>query len=195
MRRPVLAVLLFLAACTPARPPAVRAPAPVWDSVYKLRLADGARCSAVAISPRLYLTAGHCAGQPSVLESRAGETYAAAVPVADAQADIALGRAQDLPAWAEIATDMPTTGSRLTLNGYGCSPRGMVRSSMWVSPTPVMFGRYTVVGPVCPGDSGGGVFNERGQLVAVISGQGAQAIEGLGTVESVGRAADLLASP
>lgn len=194
MARLILAILV-LAGCSPARPPAVKAPAPVWDSVYKLHLEDGSRCSAVAIGPIRYLTAGHCAGRVAVLESRAGEKYEAGTPKAAPEADVALGSAaRPLPAWAQIGVDMPRTGSRLTLNGYGCDPRGLVRASMWVSQTPVMFGRYTVVGPVCHGDSGGGVFNEQGELVAVISGVGAGAIEGLGTVESVGQAADLLSS-
>ena len=163
--------LLFLLACAAPTPPAF----PTFQrlpegAVLKYSLPDG-RCSAVAVSPRLAATAAHCTGTGfGTLEGPHG-SYPVETDNASPEADIAwLYTASDMPVFATPSPDVPELGELIWLAGYGCTGDLSVRPAAWTHiPRPNSVGSFQVAGVLCPGDSGGAVFDTQGRVVAVLS--------------------------
>lgn len=184
-------LLLLLAGCSsvPALPSMPVVPG-VPESVVGLHI-PGGRCSAVVISPSLYVTAGHCAGDPATL-SIGSRMLSSDPPVSALSPDIAVGHSsEDLPTPARIAPDVPKPGEAVLIAGFGCLRAGGARAGFWLSPGPDPDGDWMVAAPVCPGDSGAGVFNAQGELVAIVSKAGAAWAEGVAFVVPIGEAAVL----
>ncbi len=171
--------LLALTACSQVAPPPNVAPA--YDSVYALDLGDR-HCSAVALGPDTFVTAAHCADKPGLLVGPDGSLYPAEQRASSPVADIALGRSEALPSKARVAQELPRLGEPVLISGKGCLLP--VRPGLWVGGQ-----SWVVSGQVCPGDSGGGIFNKSGELVAIISMY--QPDPPLGFVVPVGEAASL----
>lgn len=186
MRRlsiPVLALLLATscAASPPLIAPPDFAPGTPVASVLMYLNGGGGKCSAVAIAPRVALTAEHCIE----LES-AGTLYGAVGEEPDGDVmvqsyrvtrrewdarddhDIAVLEVDPagpaFPEWADIAVRLPTAGELLVIVGHGCNDDPPVRPAVAgaVAGDSIYF-----YGLLCGGDSGGGLFNDGGELVAI----------------------------
>lgn len=159
---------LFLAGCAMTMIPASpEAPPDIGKSVYRLSLGEGAHCTAVVAPGGVYFTAGHCAGfiGPYEMAHPGGVVYEAEPPQAATDADIAVGFTS-APGTTEIALDLPLPGDTVWMTGFGCSPEE-VRSMVWTGAE--RYEKIVTRGMICKGDSGGGVFDNLGLLVAVVS--------------------------
>ncbi len=156
---------LFLAALPV--PAGAERPAPDRSPV-RLLLHDHGRCSAVAMSPTVALTAGHCLNPPLRVDGR----EVSGTLIAD---DLARLAGHFAPPYARLA-------GRLTddvlLEGYGCDaapvwlgeqPRREVRPGLLVPASGPLGLELVIAGRVCPGDSGGAVWADRGNLLGIIT--------------------------
>lgn len=124
---------------------------------------------------------GHCV----VGDEAVGVNYLCKVVASDEQADIAVIRTDVdvIASPAKIATTAPTIGDVVTAFGYGQSYHrffdGAGGDPLQLKPVPREWsGRvreslsraYTFDGAAITGDSGGGVFNARGELVGPLFG-------------------------
>lgn len=191
----LLSVPLAIAACAaPAPPPSLPAPSYGQVSVAGAVLAvvsEQSGCSAVALEPDLLVTAGHCVdgfGGPAVVAL--GRDFAADGLLVDAtwrapapQPGPVVGVAPDigllhvtgrLPTTVGVGTELPSTGDRLTLVGYGCDSKWppFTRGERGATALTTGGGLLVMDGHVCHGDSGGAVFNHSGALVAVMVARG-----------------------
>lgn len=183
-------VLLFLVGCAAVPvPDRLPDPAPIL-AVYEYTNGSQ-KCSAVALDQTTYVTAGHCAGGPGPwFLVQGGVDYVISQPSAAAETDIALGRAlESLPGSALVAPGLPAPAEPVILSGFGCPTQ--LRPGVWIGAGPGLIPDPAVAGVACPGDSGGGLFNARGELVAVISKIGNGPFAGLVYVVPVGEAAGL----
>lgn len=128
-------------------------------------------CSGVVIGPHEVLTAAHCVLGPLWVSGRRVKyvTY----PYG-AERDIAVlltGAAA-----AHAAGSTPT--EHLSMRGYGCSHMERLETRQFL----MLHGNY-VAGKVCGGDSGAGVYNDRGELVGIVTAYFEQDGEPGGVVE------------
>lgn len=130
------------------------------------------------------LTAAHCVrggGAPSIRWSDGTSTAASAISTDRTGADVAFlevthPRLQPLA----IAATAPAAGERVECCGFG-GPANRLRH--WWTALAGPFGQQdsSYAAPVVQGDSGGPIFNERHELIGVISwGSGEQAIAQVG---------------
>lgn len=174
MARFLPALLLVLSACAasmpPGAPPNPQTEAIILGTVLPLVSTDW-RCSAVAVTKDMALTAGHCSHQvnsdPTALgtdlavdEWTSGATDIGAVYI----------KSNEPLAFAPIFPSLPHTWERVWLAGYGCdSYEGehlSVRRGTYLGRD--SHGYLVVAGEACHGDSGGGMFTEDGLLVGII---------------------------
>lgn len=154
-------------------------PAPATSAASYRFLGDDLRlCSAVAVGPREALTAAHCTGdgKAGVLSRDRVVVVVLAVEVVP-EADLAVlalaPGMQDFKAWARIRAEAPKAGERAMVNGVGCSKgerfdaRPVTHQRRGRDLEGVLLDEWA--GHACRGDSGGGVFDQGGQLLGVNS--------------------------
>ena len=138
-------------------------------------------CSAVVISERKILTAGHCYDGDSVKYSFPFEDRRISVKLRKAKiTDLAVGELSEPINVPYFKLGQPKVGEKIVYGGYGCDSAdgrsdGLYReggAEIWNISTTSM----TLGGPVfaCQGDSGGAVFDGDtvvGIMVAVSPGQ------------------------
>jgi hypothetical protein len=196
--RSVPAIALLLVACAaPGLPPRVAPPELPYEAALRLQFTSGNRCSAVAIGPELALSARHCfrdeGADLGALRSLDGMVHPVRSVALSPTADIAvLSFDGDTPT-APVSPTLPRLLDPVWTVGFGCPPAGElgVRPAVW-GPGPDLDGEYVLSGVVCPGDSGGPVFDRAGRVVALSV---RRTVEGppLAWVVPVGAAADALA--
>lgn len=198
MKRLIALILsaLYLTACAGSvLPPEFQdVPSLPLESVLFLDLQHG-RCTAVAIGPGLALTAGHCVSpeaMPGVALSYDGSDWAVPTYRESSTHDIAvisLYGGKTL-AGVPVAQDLPAKGDPVYIVGYGCpsfDPNlALVRLGVWTGVTQ-QDGDWPVIGTVCPGDSGGALFNSDGELLGIL----ARKSPGVAYVVPAAHAADL----
>ncbi|HET9954189.1 MAG TPA: trypsin-like serine protease [Polyangiaceae bacterium] len=149
-------------------------------------------CSAVVVSPRLILTAGHCLLQGSAALRVSFDSPAGAIEndgrLLDArwtrnfdpltlQDDLVLAVLSHETAFAPISLAHAAPGEHdvLTVVGFGGSPEApFLRSSgavmsQRIDPETGLLRLSPAPARVCHGDSGAPIFNARGELVAIVS--------------------------
>lgn len=153
-------------------------------------------CSLVAIEPGTALTAAHCVRdlQAANVQTYTRRHWDVAAWEAHPNRDIAVlhvAGPNGMPV-ADVAQDLPEIGDLVYLVGYGCpsyDPKlPMVRPGTWTGQIDFVDSEWAVLGPVCPGDSGGGLFNEDGELLGIITSKG----PGIAYVVPAGYAGELL---
>lgn len=176
MRAAAAVALLLLTLPTLAgaeRPPPDRSP-------VRLLLNAVGRCSAVVMGPRLALTAAHCLLGDLSVDGRG----VIGVQIGE---DLARLRGSFDPPYARLA-GAPTDA--VLLEGFGCHPRRVwfvsypvrsVRTAWYVPVQGSVPGlEIALAGEVCPGDSGGAIWADRGNLIGVITARASEApYEGL----------------
>ncbi len=143
-----------------------------YSATVFLRAGDG-RCSGVAIGDHHFLTAAHCVETgPFEVEAFPGVRGVAEVVHVYEDRDAALMKTGImLESQAKIALEKPTSGDLLVVAGFGCLEDNLfVTAGVYLGPGPVT-GMYLVAASICPGDSGGPVFNRAGEVVALVSGR------------------------
>ena len=164
-----------------------------WASMTVAAIADaenlvrvetpGGFCSSVCVGPQLVLTANHCnPSDQTVVVTRSGQRVGVARVVrrirhGDHTVGLVLAESIDTEP-ATLATDLPARGERLESYGFAhAGPlkryRGTAISSRWHNQVGgVSLLRSTILSQ--QGVSGGGVFNDDGHLVAIVSGMDLQ---------------------
>lgn len=138
---------------------------------------SGMQCSTVVVDPHMAITANHCvrdSGGAIVIVLPAGP-----VPVAQALShdslDLAILVTKDAMGgpYAKLGP-VPAPGQMASVEGYGCDR--VVPTIPKFSQRPVQFlvvdplsSDLVFKGRACKGDSGGGVYNEAGELVGISS--------------------------
>lgn len=123
-------------------------------------------CGAVAIGPRLIVTAAHCVeggGRPTLITLLAptGRVITARIRVDNDSGDIAI-----LESFSPLSAHVPIKAGALE-PGFLVRPRRMWMTSETLISGPELLWR--VMTPVDKGDSGSGVFAADGALVGVVS--------------------------
>lgn len=172
MNRVVPILALIFAACAAAVPFTPTPPAEL--PALQLRDAAGVfRCSAVAIAPRVALTAWHCAHESNISVASIHVTQFAQVAgdVAEAQLE------HDIPGPYANVGPVPGVGQYAWIAGYGCDPN---HEHVRERPLRVVWRGIGLTseyaGRACPGDSGAGVWDAQGHLIGIVS---ARSIDGL----------------
>ncbi len=147
-------------------------------------------CTATRVSQRMILTAAHCFDYASVDFRNSGDAPVFTVEYADgtsrdfatlstvslvnglgpSQDDVmlvAVAGMDDTVPIAPIATGLPAAGAAVTYFGYGCTNRATLAGGGTKRKADLGWGPTMVL---CPGDSGGAVFNAAGEIVGVNSG-------------------------
>jgi S1-C subfamily serine protease len=167
-------LIALLAACAGGDPRPLPTAPPAWAEAVVLMITPKGRCSAVMITPHAALTARHCTEtvNAAVLK-RGGRVVIVDSVIQHPDRDVSiLSLASDMPGpYAFESSRLPRAGEAAFVVGFGCDypARGVRRL--------VALGRsvegLAFAGRVCGGDSGGGVFNSRGELVAITSARNA----------------------
>lgn len=189
-----LFLLAFVPACTTelgARPPFALGEEGLVSGSYTYERPEvGAisGCTATLVGPRLVITAAHCLDYGSRSSPGRYGTFEIRRFAGDSQRfgieryvsfggtvgedDVALIRlASEVPASiatpAGIARVSPSSGTPVSIFGYGCQVRG--RSGTWAKQRlDTTWGRRTT--NLCPGDSGGPTLTPTGEVVRINSG-------------------------
>lgn len=172
-------ILAFLgingcAAPPPPRPDSWQDRVDVTSAVYLE--GDGVACSGVAIDDHLVLTARHCVdGSPmTVALPTPGDNPR---PIVGAHLDPVLDLAwltiggDPLPVQARIAPRPPVSGELVFGAGFGCFQTLAVYPGLHIDQLPIG-DAYAMA--ICPGDSGGPVFNDGGEVVGILSSRSTQ---------------------
>jgi serine protease Do len=137
-------------------------------------------CSGVAVDDHLVLTAAHCTdkGEFEVIVFP-GEARLATVKSVDPIRDLALVHTfgEPLKAQARYASTPPKEGDLLFLVGFGCFGSINIAPGLYVTRAPG--NQLAIAMAVCFGDSGGPVFNIRGELVGIMSSRAVEVPIGL----------------
>lgn len=139
-------------------------------TTYAIRAAFG-NGSGVLIAPNYLLTAAHVAIVKDLHVSYKGFKLPVEVVRLDETKDIALVKVLGMECpCAPIADVSPAIDEKITTVGFPME--GLIKTQITTQGTKQGndardFVQYT--SPVGPGNSGGGVFNERGELVAIVS--------------------------
>jgi hypothetical protein len=157
----------------PAAPPALR------DSSLPYVTREGF-CSAEPIAPRIAVTAAHCLpkapGGVLLAEVRNDVVQLPVVRTwASRSDDIALlWLSSDAPRPAPVADRVPALGEPGWVVGYGCDSDWIGYARVGIRPVRMLgrdeFGAFIWEGQACHGDSGGGLFDASGRLVAILNG-------------------------
>ncbi len=170
----------------PPLDPGIESPAGI-PAVMQVFVLDGVLCSAVVVGPAEAITARHC-----VVDSY---THEPRLPVAlvgfdDTRyvdpAEVLVSHDRDLAlvhikldgtqalfdTYASVAEAGPALGGNVWVAGFGCSGFKSlgIRPARLVGASDAKHDDY--IGRACPGDSGGGVFNDDGELVGISSAVG-----------------------
>lgn len=144
--------------------------APPIGAVLYLTDWSAYRCSAVAISSTQAVTARHCNAMPGhTLLTPEGEDHLVDRVQDHPMADVSLltlPAGDGFPEWAGVANSPPLMFTPVLFVGYGCDAKFGVRPGQFIR-TQSGYDRYT--GKVCPGDSGGAVFDVEGNLSAIMT--------------------------
>lgn len=172
MRAYLLSALLLVAGCGCAGITASVAPAheAVRATTHriKVRVPDGMMgCSATAIAADRLLTATHCVAGMTELYVDDEGVEVAGVKVRGDRATVTLAEPA-FTVWAQLGP-RPKQGDRVRWWGNPRGIQNIYRESIIAAVVP---GQVVVEAMVCPGDSGSGIFNEAGQVVAVMSEMG-----------------------
>lgn len=160
LARVLLMAVLALGGCAPANQ---EASVKAATAVIETPLAGG--CSATYIGPRLLLTASHCImvdSGPIAINGKVGNIVSArhdGQDMAVVVVDIAS------PVWAKVGKPAGQ-GDRLFFYGHASGFDALLRRGYV---TGFHEGRTLVDMTIGKGDSGAGVFNERGEVVGVVS--------------------------
>ncbi len=154
-------------------------PSTVWRSDERVPVpaavvirGEGWLCSGVAIDPHYILTAKHCTDTDGPIEVEAfpGERQPAGLVAEASDADLAwLYVARPLRVVAELAPYRPLPGTLVFAVGFGCSrgARPDVHAGAYVATD--RDNDLVLAMGVCPGDSGGPLFDADGRVFGVIS--------------------------
>lgn len=194
--------LFLLTCCAGAQlPPQLEAvPQLPVEAVLNWWNGTGGRCSAVVIEDGLALTAQHCVDEGISASAHGinytGQRWEVQNFRASEHSDIAVLnlKGEDSTPHAAIAPTFPPMGSVVFIVGFGCpSPDPaipLVRGGVWTGYLDED-GDHVTFGEVCPGDSGGALFNADGELLGIIS----QRNTGRVFTVPIGAAADLFDGP
>lgn len=139
--------------------------ASVREATAYIQTPFGGGCSATYIAPRLLLTASHCfpvESGPLVINGKRGNI----VSIRHDGADMAVVVVDiESKTWARIGK-APAQGDVLFFYGNPSDFNGLLRRGYVVG----LYGDRTLVDmTIGRGDSGAGVFNEKGELIGVVS--------------------------
>lgn len=138
------------------------------DATALLGFEGGGTCSGTMIAPRILLTASHCFNGIQPLAT-VNDRPVVVVSIRHDGADHALlVLDQDFPAWAKVGP-APQQGDEVYFYGNPSNLRDLLRRGVIAGQNEQFIFADITVGH---GDSGAGVFNRRGELVAVVSGYG-----------------------
>ena len=170
---------------------AVPPPAPKWSDRVPATAAvylegEGWACSGVAVGDHQVMTARHCVCSveegtsrgPFVVTAFPGVNHNAVSAQVDERLDVALVTVDGprLEVQAPIAPELPDAGDLVFLAAFGCYRSLMVSPGLYIGKAPD--GDVAFAGVVCSGDSGGPVFNERGEVFGILSKRGTTAAVG-----------------
>jgi S1-C subfamily serine protease len=137
------------------------------------KITDGVQsCSIVMIAPGRAMTAAHCLGMIAPTATIDGKQYVVTEGYANPGRDVAVLIIPSAPCpCATIAVNPPQDGDRIMLMGF---PFGQHKVSTYGESqgrVKVDDGQEMILttAPAYPGMSGGGAFNESGELVGIIS--------------------------
>lgn len=134
--------------------------------------AEGISCSAVMIAPERALTAAHCLIMTAPVLTINGVDYPVTEGYAASPRDLAILFVPGAPCpCAVIAPDPVTEGDWVAAVGY---PYGIARVVVYGEMQARVFlddgMEYLLTTTIgAPGNSGGGLFNERGELVGIVA--------------------------
>ena len=144
------------------------------EASYLINMSNGDGGSCTFIHPYLAVTNWHVAGRVGsrgTLKHQFGALVSGQCVVSDENADIALILVQQPQPFVPLAAQGPQRGEPLTLCGYH-APQRILKAG-----TGTLQGGYSALGRGVPtniinvvsisGDSGGGIFNAKGELCAV----------------------------
>lgn len=159
--REMLVCLLMLLGAMPANA------APVKLATYRITFSSGGFCSATAISEHVLITAEHCligslatvGNQPAMMIG---------LPVLDGQDHALLRVSIPLAAWVKVGP-LPKQGDWIFFYGNPEGEGDWLRSGLMIG-TRNKGAALIFQIPTWPGDSGAGMFNRHGQLVAIVKG-------------------------
>ncbi len=164
-------------------PVVVVTPNPPYIKGTELPYSDGTfLCSSTALEPHTLTTARHCVlaaiegGSPGFVVMPDGSMNEVVNAWVSPTNDAALLTVKDaLPMVMPAARELPAVGDILWIAGYGCDSHAGGTDFIFelrVSPLTYLgrdiHGAEVYHGTVCHGDSGGAVFNAKGQLVAIV---------------------------
>ncbi len=135
---------------------------------------DNKLCSGVLIAPSVVATARHCthgATSITVVEPNTGHMSLAMRVVEDPSQDRA--EIHTMSAFTHVATVGQTLDRRpVHVQGFGCSKGARLEQRAALFYSPEGSRRVVWTGRACGGDSGGGVWNADGKLVAIMTDAG-----------------------
>lgn len=168
-----LLLCLILASCASGPGPK--------DAVALLEFEGGGTCSGTFLAPRMLLTASHCFDGIKPLATING-TPVAVVSIRHDGADHALLVLDvDFPAWVRVGAP-PAQGDEVYFYGNPSGLRDLLRRGVIAGQNDQFIFADIMIGH---GDSGAGVFNRRGELVAVIAGYGENRAFHMGTLRPI----------
>lgn len=155
MRAFLVSLCLLLSGCAQAH---------MSDVALRLEFERGL-CSGTAVGRDLVLTAAHCFADNRLLRINDREAYA--LKIVRSGRDHALVRVTiQFQQWATVGVN-PRAGEAIRWIGNPAGLRSVYRFGYVVH---VGSREILIQAPVFGGDSGSGIFNERGQLVGVVTG-------------------------
>lgn len=179
----VCSLLLAMVGCTPKD---VRVAERISNSTVRVHIMlthkkknEGALCGGVVISPHEILLADHCVDPPDdiklgkiYIQNYGGRTQEATIEAKDHMVDLAVLHVKKAEVPAYLATRIR--------KGETCWVVGMPLGLRWVASKGVVSGTglhvsdflgtfFITDAVVLPGSSGGGVWNEDGELIGIVS--------------------------
>lgn len=194
MRALALTLSMLLVSCALPAPLADMV-IPTDTPVVPLLTDAGRQCSAVLVGDHHALTAAHCMrdATKAILLTNLGPVPVAGMsqPIPELDAMVLETTSTIPPPYAHLALEVPQLGALAHLQGYGCEraspavPRFYTTTLVFRGTEPKPPHDYIFSGVACHGDSGGGIFNEDGELIAItsaIDGRGAPIVFGVGVL-------------
>lgn len=169
MRLVLAALLLLVAGCSEAHP---------RDYAVRLDIARGPTmgvCSGTAVGPNIVLTASHCFGVGQYVKAINGQQGRVLEVVHDGKDHALIRVTVTFKRWAEVRPGMHQ-GQRIKWLG---NPGGLANMYREGYVSKVEGGTAYIFADGWFGDSGAGLFDERGYVVGVLSGAQARSSNGL----------------
>lgn len=140
------------------------------SSVY-LSLSDNGACTGTIIGRRAILTATHCIDDGRKLEAVDGRAMTARVIANDGNDHAILRTSQDLEGRIAKVVLLPPVGTKVYIWGNTLGIRALLRTG-YLAGRDTKLGRDRLIFDLNSwyGDSGSGVFDEHGNVVAVLTG-------------------------